>query len=121
MALNSINYGYKNLQYDTNSGKLTWVNNLYVIGQGELASINATTILYRDDLTAQLEAVNESGIPLPLDTILVANITAVSAVLSVEYHVYPVASAPIATYIEIYIAWNRAGDVSNKYSQHWAY
>jgi len=121
MALTSINYGYKNLQYDSNSGKLTWVNNLYVMGQGELASINATTVLYRDDLTGQLEAVNDSGVPLPLDTILVANIIAVGAILSVEYHVYPIASAPIETDIEIYVAWNRAGEVYNKYSQPWDY
>lgn len=121
MALTTINYGYKNLQYDSNVGKLTWVNNLYVLGQGELESISASTVVYRDDIAGGLEAVNETGVPLPLDTVLVANIIASGSILGVEYHVYPVATVPTESDTNIYVAWNRAGEVMNKYSQPWNY
>ena len=119
--LTSINYGYKNLVYDGNIGKITWVNNLYVIGQGELATPSATTVVYRDDLGGSQEAINEQGIPLPIDTVLCAEIISVASVLNVEYHIHPISGVPTETDTFVYVAWNRIGDVSNKYSQPWNY
>lgn len=121
MALTTINYGYKNLQFNPNDGKITWVNNLYVMGQGELEKPSASTVLYRDDLAGGLEAVNDSGVPMPLDTILVANIVAIGTILGVEYHIYPINTVPSETDTQVYVAWNRIGEVSNKYSQPWDY
>ncbi len=121
MALTTIQYGYKNLQYDSNVGLLTWINNIYVMGQGSLETPSATTVVFRDDLTGQQEAVSDAGIPLPLDTILACNVLATGSIMSVEYHIHPIATVPTESDTFLFVAFNKAGEVSNKYSQPWNY
>ena len=87
MAL-SVIYGSKNVIYNLSVGKITWGNPLAVLSKGGIHTPNSTDVLIRDDLGGGSEAMNDEGVPLPLDKCIVYKITSVADNLAGEYHIH---------------------------------
>ncbi len=86
----AVVYGSQNVVFNVAQGKITWNNPLAVVANGGIAMPSSTDILYRQDLGGGLEALNDDGVPLPINTILLYKITSVASNLAGEYHVHSI-------------------------------
>ena len=86
----AVVYGSQNIVYNVGASKISWNNPLAVIANGGIATPTSTDILYREDLGGGLEAMNDDGVPLPLNTVLVYKITSVASNLAGEFYVHSI-------------------------------
>lgn len=108
----AVVYGSKNIVYNVALGKITWNNPLAVIANGGIATPSASNILYRQDLGGQLEALNDDGIPLPIDTCLVYKVTSVAINLAGEFHVHSIYDTGIVEDASnVILFYNNGGEV----------